>query len=247
MAHVRNLLAAGLLAAFVPAAAEAATVTFTNLLGTWQNPVPTVTIAGSNTTAPTARWGTAATQAGQSGYNFVSAPTPLNVMVPPSPSAAFVLGTFTHLNNPITGVSLNSIQLKLTADVAVDANPIGNFTFLFDFTHVETPNGEDPCAFGGANDQGVNINGCADRVTLSVNSGTAGFTIGTDIYTIAIDGFRIGGVPVTEFLTVEEQTNAADIEARVRLRSEVVGVPAPAALGLFGLGLLGLAALRRRA
>jgi hypothetical protein len=251
MRSIRNLLAAGALAACLPAAADAATVTFTNLFGTWQNQSPTGTVGGSGTTAPTIRWGDPATTAGQSGYNFVSAATPLSVVVPPSPSPSFTLGTFTHLNFPVFDPVLSSVQLKLTTDIAVDSNPIGNFTFLFDFTHDETTNNASPCPYGGANNQGVNINGCADRVTLAVNSGTAGFTIGSDTYTIAIESFQVGGSPVTQFLTVENRSNSAELNARVRLRSDVIGgdpnaIPTPAALSLFGLGLLGLAVLRRQ-
>jgi hypothetical protein len=139
------------------------------------------------------------------------------VPVPPSPSA-FVLGTFNHQNLPIpSGASMASIQLRIAADVAVDGNPVaGNpRVFLFDVNRRETPNAASPCANGGAQGVGVNINGSADRGTFGANPSFENVLIGSDLYTLNLKGFiGVGGNPLTApvltaFWTAEGQQNPA--------------------------------------
>jgi len=148
----------------------------------------------------------------QSGYDFSINADPLDVPVPPSPSQ-FLLGTFNHQNFPIFFPAIIGIQLKITADVAVDGNPVaGNpLTFLFDFEHLETLNDLDPCPDGGPNGVGVNINRCADRLTFSINPTSQFFFLGSDRYTLTLKGFiAVGGDPLndpalSEFWTAERQ------------------------------------------
>jgi hypothetical protein len=63
----------------------------------------------------------------------------------------------------------DAINLRITAGVAVDGNPVagGNVEFNTNFTQDGIPNGAVPCADGGANVVGVNVNGFADLVTAN--------------------------------------------------------------------------------
>jgi PEP-CTERM motif len=222
--------------------AQAATVTLTNILGTWfdANPAANITSnVGAGTDSTQVRWG------GASGYDFDAVASGIAV-VPPSPSASFVIGSFAHVNFPISaGTSITEIKLRVTADIDVDGASVGNRSFVFRFLHDETPNGADPCAYGGANGTGVNTNGCADRVQVQFADASESFLIGSDLYTVNIFGFNAGGGVVTDFLTAESARNTAQLLANVTLRRDLT-VPLPGTLALAGLALAGMVVQRRR-
>jgi hypothetical protein len=214
----------------------------------WQNgnPASAVTYYNNGTANPYARWGND-TGYGQSGYNFDSVPTqPVDVVLPPNPSDPFILGTFTHVNQPITGTSITDIQLKVSMDVSVNGTAVGEKSFYFDFLHDETTNGNwgDPCPDGGTVGYGVDVNGCADLVQFKYNALSDVFKIGNDEYTLALKGFVAYEQTVTKFWTIERRNNQADLTGYVALRSEVV--PEPTTLVLLGSGLLGIIALFKR-
>ena len=222
-------------------AAQAATVSLTNITGTWFDANPSGNITsntGGGTANTSIRWDA-------SGYDFNTVASAA-VLVPPSPSANFALGSFSHINEPIF-TSITGVKLKVTANINVDATVVGPRDFFFQFIHEETPNGGQSCPYGGANNQGVNINGCADRVLVQFIDSSESFTIGADTYTLNVFGFQSGNSAITsDFLTAERLTNTANLIANVTLRSSLT-VPEPGTLALAGLSLVGLAAMRRRA
>lgn len=216
----------------------AATVNLSNLTAAWTNPTPAGSVSsntGAGTTTPQIRWEA-------SGFDFIAG-SGGSITVPPSPSATFTLGTFVHVNFP-TAVALDTVDLAITADVAVDGVDQGSKTFVFGFTQIGTLNADDPCPFGGANGQGVNINGCADKVLVDFSESSDSFLVGTDIYTLNILGFELGNSFVTEFLTAESAANRAGLRAQVTLRSDLQ-VPEPMSSTLVGLALLAAAGLGR--
>lgn len=249
---MRVLTLAAAAAAVIASPASAAVVDFTNIKGEWYD---AVTIGGTNidyydsgTANASVRWGTSTGQ-GRSGYDFSALAIPQLTVSPPGGSAVTNIATFRHVNNPVTGTSITSIKLKFTTDVLVDNNLFGNVTFIYSFSHDETTNNLNPCPYGGANNQGININGCADSVTVNFNSQSDFFIIDGYEYALDVVGFLVGGNPVTNFLTVENQTNEAYLRGRLVLYSEVGdAVPEPATWGLMiaGFGMIGAAARRRK-
>lgn len=244
LTKTRNSLIAFCLLAF-SGVSNADTIEFNSILATWIDisPVAGVSTSGQGTDFASMRWGTPPVDGDpQSGYDFAASATPFAVVVPPSPSADFVLGEFAHLNNPIFAPSLESATLQLDIDLKVNSTPIGVLSFFFDFTHTETPNGANPCANGDPNGTGVNINGCADIVTITFNDLSDTFELGGTLYTLNITGFMTDGGLVQGFETIEAQANYADIMANIAIAQ----VPEPGTLALFGLGLLGLGFARRK-
>jgi hypothetical protein len=248
----RILAAAAAFALTLPAtqAATAATVTIQDIVAAFSNPTldgpgAPATIGGSGTANPTLRWGE--TSGRRSGYNFSATPGAIDVVLPPTPSADFALGTFTHLNYVIGQPFLTGAVLTVSAEILINGSSRGTRDFVFDIVHTETPNNLRPCPFGGANGQGINAGGCADRVAFSSSASSETFEVDGQALTLNIQGFQVGGDLTTDFLTREGRANVATLIANVTLAPDPIDpVPTPMSLALFATGLFGIAAVARR-
>ena len=217
--------------------ASAATLTVNSVQGVWQNAVDTNGGAVSGAGTNTINWGGGNEQ---SSYTFDGAAPPA---VTVNEGVDFSLGTFIHDNFPIFPPTLASADLLVT--IGVDG--FGDIETLFSFEHTETDN-FGACSFGGANGQGVNINGCADNVSAVLNLGSSDtFTIGETEFVFNVSGFETGGAVLESFLTVENASNSAGLIGSFVATDDIPPVPLPAGglLLLSGFGLLGFARRRK--
>ncbi|PZQ97829.1 MAG: PEP-CTERM sorting domain-containing protein [Cereibacter sphaeroides] len=238
-------------AAFFAIAANAAVVDITGITGKW---TATTGTSVDDLNSDSIRWGDPATSAGKSGYDFDAASTPINNV---AADTSFDLGLFTHLNRPIYPPSITSATLQVLINLSIDGLAQTPILSTFIFNHWETDN--EPrrgnCANDEDNWQGVNKNGCADRVQAVLNlSSTDSFTIGLDEYVFTIEGFKVGPDTFDEFWTKEEKSNSATLRAFYTLKTNVEPPPPPSEVPLPAAGLLlfgavsglGMFARRRR-
>lgn len=220
----------------IAAPATAASLTIKGVDGIWSTSKPVVDGIGSTELS----WGTPANDAErQSGYTFESSETPFEV----EDGKSFVLGTFTHLNFPITGVLLEAADLAVEFAIA-GVDKMINATFSFN--HFETNNGLARCANGQSQGVGVNVNGCADNVQASLNKAQSEvFELDGQTYQLDISGFQYEGELLESFWTQEDRANSAELVAVFNVITPVSEVPLPAS-GLLLLGGFGALVLKKR-
>lgn len=230
------------LSGFVALAAttvSASSLTINSVSGVWQNAVDVDGNAVNGNGSDTISWGGSFQGGGQSSYNFTGAGGGSTQ----DANTNFSLGTFTHNNIPVFPPSLDTADLLVTIDV----EGFGAIDTLFSFNHTETPNNANPCALAGANDQGVNINGCADQAEATLNFGSSDtFMIGDTEFVFNVSGFEVDGSLFDSFLTIENQSNSAGLIGSFVAADTVAPVPLPAAGWMLLAGFGGLTAMRRR-
>ncbi|KQT30991.1 hypothetical protein ASG29_15910 [Sphingomonas sp. Leaf412] len=233
--HHAILAGATATALLTAGAADAATITFTNMTVQWFAPVgepaarALVTTGGSGTADSTVAWGQPVGN-GQSSFRFVTAGD-----IATDVAIAFTLGDFTHSNNPVY-FGLTGVSLRLIADVVVDGASVGSRAFIYAFSIDETPN-TPPCPYGGIGGQ------CSDLVAIGAGPATQTFDVAGRAYTLAFSAFDVGGNKTGSFVSAEGGSNTAQLRALV----SVAGVPEPATWGLMivGFGMVA-GAMRRR-
>ncbi|MFV0478897.1 MAG: THxN family PEP-CTERM protein [Parahaliea sp.] len=212
--------------------ATAGPLDITNIDGSWINPVPSANVTAlSNTASPgtdSIRWGgTAGDINSGSGYDFTAASN----ITPVALGTAFVLGTFTHLNLPITQ-TISAVEYAFSFDT--NGSP-ANLASIFSFDHNETPNstGSSP----------------ADDDVVTVTSATLNhlITVGTDTYYFNLLGFSVdGGMSFGNiFSSPENGSNSVRLYGIVT-NQPVGAVPTPGTLLLIMCGLLGFTFRRKR-
>ena len=264
MSKLKILCAASALA-LTAGMASAATVEVTGITSqwiSWTGGGSTVSTSPPGADPATLRWGTQMNdQKRQSGYDFDAVDATAAAPVTAEENVEFKLGDFTHLNWTInTATGIKSATLEVTFDLLLAGGVTDTLTSKFLFEHWETPNDDKPCADGGQKGQGVNKNGCADRVIVStLPLGDDGIIElenengDTFKYTFDILGFKQNGQTVNTFWTKESADNKASLYARFTYAENIntgpspVPVPAAGFLLLGGLAALGAAVRRRKA
>ena len=170
------------------------------------------------------RWGTA-TDAGQSGYRVDAAAVPFTVET----GDVFSLGLFTHTNQPIVfDTSITGAQLDIYTELMIGGMLFNEGAFSFAFTHNETSNGCEPLPV------------CASDIVSFAGLETSDtFFIDGIEYTLDLVGFAVNGMVFDELSTLERSINTAELLATFR------AVPAPPAILLMALGLMGIAFSRK--
>jgi len=221
-------------------AANADPFTMNSSLGVWASIVPPGSATGVGTSQ--IRWGTPAGGSGQSGYDYdAAAPPPVAL----NTEVLFLVGTFVHHNQPVTGDSITGATLDITLDMTFGSTSVIE-TFAYNFQHVETPNSI-PCQFGPA-DGATNTVPCDDRVSILNSIPDQTFTVGGTTYTLDLIGFsQDGGATVSnKFFTTEEQNNYAGLYAEVTSNfTPTVPEPSSVVLLITVIGA-GLACTRKR-
>jgi hypothetical protein len=244
-------LSAALLLAGPAQAAEPMTRFDISATATWVDPVfPETTVVsygGDGTSGVSVRWGPGAAVA-PSGYDILGL-GPGQIDVIGSMSIPYNVALFRHVNGAAEPAGITGITLNLVTQIASPSGRVFVVLLPFVFRHDETGNGLSPCPYGGANGQGINSAGCADRVSSDTNGllRVLSDDVAGQTYRIMFRGFPAhqGGI----FLTSEGAISTAPLLQVTIETAPGAAVPEPGswAMLIVGFGLVGAAARRRAA
>ena len=232
-------LAVGLTALVMCFEASAASLSFTNVIADFINPVGGDNVNDSAAGASTSiDWGDAATNNGQSGYVFdVFSGGNFNVNTP----GLFQIGTFTHRNQPVYSDAIDSVDLMISGSLTFD-NGAGGMTtsngtlFTASFSHFEPVNYPQ---YGGPCESPNGIAGggtpCADVAYIDTTS--------SSMIAVVLSGFMSGGTAIDFLISPENGNNSAILYGNFAPGRTAVPLPAAARLFLSAIG--GAGALRR--
>ncbi|WP_275694097.1 retention module-containing protein [Alcaligenes ammonioxydans] len=120
--------------------------------------------------------------------------------------STFKLGTFKHINQPISGGELASTDLVVKFNVTIDG-VIHQIEHTIKLKHTETPNDR----------RNPGNDASRDIVEIEQSSLTKVFTVGGRTFEFTIDGFKNDeyGNPVSTVRTWEQKTNTYDLYATI--------------------------------
>ena len=226
-------IAFSVLLVFSAGNAAAGPINITNIVGDW---VAGSVIGGTADVTNSANQGTdvirwPAGAGSQSGLDMTPAADILNAPL----AIPFLLGTFVHVNQP-TGGTITGVDYSF--GFATNGVP-ASLSDTFHFAVNDTPN-VNPCGF-------TSVSFCDDFITASSLNLNSLITVGTDIYYFNLLGFSTdGGATISAvFQTEEGKANHAGLYGVVT--AQPITAPDPGStLLLFGIGLAGLRAWRKR-